>query len=42
MILLYRHLIVVVIGGNAVFHLEEIVSIAVYVRFRCGGEVHQR
>ena len=41
MILLHRCFVVVGVGGNAVFHLEKIIGIAVDVRFRRGGKAHQ-
>ena len=41
MILLYRCFVVIGIGGNAVFHLEEIISIAVHVRFRRSSKAYQ-
>ena len=41
MILLYRCFVVIGIGGNTVFHLEEIISIAVHVRFRRSNKAYQ-
>ena len=36
-----RRVVIVGVGGDAVFHLEKIVGVAVHIGFRGGGQTHQ-
>ena len=36
-----RRIVIVGVGGDAVFHLEKVVGVAVYIGFRGGGQTHQ-
>ena len=42
MILAYRRLIVVGVGGNAMLHLEKIIGVAVYVCFGRSSQAHHK
>ena len=36
-----RRVVIVGVGGDAVFHLEKVVGVAVHIGFRGGGQAHQ-
>ena len=36
-----RRVVIVGVGGDAMFHLEKVVGVAVYIGFRGGGQAHQ-